>query len=67
MEFTQFLRYLLSILELAALVLGLVYLGKGLRIKDNKALRSACYTKAGFALTAYLTLNILRLAAERWL
>lgn len=62
-----FLKYPLAILELAALVIGLVYLGKGLRIKDSKELRSACYTKAGFALAAYLILNLLRRSAEHWL
>ena len=60
----EILAYLLSVAVLATLVFTLVFITKGIKTKDDKALRKTYFTRAGLAFCAYALLSVLRLWAE---
>ena len=55
------LLYVLDMCVLVCLILGLVFAGKGVREKSDKALRREHMRRSGIMLCVYVVLNVTRL------
>ena len=57
----EILLYILDMCVLVCLILGLVFAGKGVREKSDKALRREHMRRSGMMLAVYVALNVIRL------
>lgn len=52
---------ILSIVQICALVFGLLYATKGIKTKNDEMVRKGHYRRAGIYIGVYLLMNVLRL------
>lgn len=52
---------ILSIVQIGALVFGLLYATKGIKTKNDEMVRKGHYCRAGIYIGVYLLMNVLRL------
>jgi hypothetical protein len=61
MDFLTVLKYVLAVVETAALIGALVFSAKGMKEHKNKEERKALLTKGGIFFAVYVVLNMIRL------
>ena len=59
MDFQTIFMNILELIETAAMLGGLVYITRALRIKDDAALSKAMYLKGGGFMVLFAALNVL--------
>ena len=58
MDFMTAVRTLLELIETAAMLGALVYITRGIRMKDNPPARKAFYIKGGIFAVIFVALNL---------
>ena len=58
MDFLTVVRLLLELIETAAMLGALIYVTKGIRMRDNPPARKAFYIKGGIFTVVFVVLNL---------